>query len=470
MMPPAEKKLPSTSFPSLKLRSSFSSSEIGFLVFIATAFLMGGGSRADIDSLALLRFMSAAALGICILTLHKEAFNRIRVPVGLLAAIAFTALIQLIPVPPSLWKNLPERALIAELDGMIGLQVWRPITLSPSATLNSLFSLVVPLAGLVLFAGMRKTDRALEIIVTIGAVSAALGILQLFGDPQSGLYFYEITNNGSAVGLFANRNHQAVFLACCLLICTYLALSDERDAERGRSLMLLTATPLLGFAILINGSRAGLIALVMVALLSAVALVLAPRQDANLRGAFRKWAAPTALLSIAILILGLFFATERIPALARLLDNTALEDLRARILPILIDMAGDFQPWGTGLGAFEYVFRMREPIDLLGPAYVNEAHNDWLQFIIEGGLPAIAIIAIFAFAILRKVVHLVGHKSSPDVDSRRRWLGIGLLLVLGGASVVDYPLRVPSMMLLGIIAVAMVFQSRPDEDRGNRSI
>lgn len=461
---------PSQTLP-FSRQSFLTKPEMGFLVFIVLVFLMGGGSRADIDSLALLRFLSACAAGLATWAIAREDLARIRLPLCLLAAIAAVGVIQLVPLPPDIWTSLPGRDAIARIDALVGLDAWRPITLSPAGTYNALFSLVVPLAGLLLFALCRDTDLALLAFVVMGILSALLGVLQLFSDPRSGIFLYEITNNGSAVGLFANRNHQAVFLACCMLIAAYLASREKFGRHAQFSWLLWSAAVLMGLGVLINGSRAGLIALVMVTVMSALMLgARRSRDQENARSRISRWALPGMLLTIAALILSLFAAAERIPALARLLEDSALEDLRAKLLPILLEMAGDFQPWGAGLGAFEHAYRMREPVELLGPAYVNEAHNDWLQFVIEGGLPAIGIIVLLSAAAVWKLWKLVQTSADGTNITERNWLGFGLLLVLGAASIVDYPLRVPSLMLLAIIALAIFLGPALSKDRGNRPV
>lgn len=100
---------------------------------------------------------------------------------------------------------------------------------------------------------------------------------------------------------------------------------------------------------------------------------------------------------------------------------------------------------------------MQEPFELLGPRYINHAHNDWLQFVIEGGAAAaLLMVAGAAFAIIR-IVRMVGEDKEGKATGEA-WLGLGLLAVLGVASLVDYPLRVPSIMVLTIIALAMFAQ------------
>ena len=422
------------------------------LAFLLVVALTGGGSRADIESLPFLRFLSAALVALAILLIRRDELTRIRVPLALLGAIAAVALLQLVPLPPSIWSSLPGRENIARIDALLELDTWRPLTLSPVATINALGSLTVPLAALLLF-GMVK-DRSLVLlgIVGIGLASALFGILQLFADPRSGLFLYEITNNGSAVGFFANRNHHAVFLACCALIGLFLM--RHGDAERFSWIRPAMAGSVLflGLAIVTNASRAGLIALALVLLLGALDAFFARSRGAshNAKKSGSRYL-PIALSAAGTLLLALFVAAERSPALARILENSALEDLRAKLLPILVDMAGDFQPWGTGLGAFEHAYRMREPAELLQPAYVNEAHNDWLQFPIETGAPGLAI---FLFGALYLAVRSITLLRSPG-EHAVPLLGLGIILVLGVASVVDYPLRVPSVMALAVIALAM---------------
>lgn len=77
-------------------------------------------------------------------------------------------------------------------------------------------------------------------------------------------------------------------------------------------------------------------------------------------------------------------------------------------------------------------------------AYVNQAHNDWAQVVIEGGLPALMI----AFA---AIIWLAG--SIRLIWSRRKaaaifWLAI--FAILGAASLVDYPLRTPIIQSLAL--------------------
>jgi hypothetical protein len=431
------------------------------LIFLGIVFLTGGGSRSDISSLAILRFVAACSLAWGIWRVSRLDLARIWIPLILLAAVAGIAIVQLIPLPPGFWAGLPGRELIARIDGLIGLDVWRPISLSPARTANTLASLVVPLAALVLFATVRDRNTILLGLVFFGVLSGLVGVLQLSSDPRSAIYFYKITNSGSAVGLFANRNHHAVFLACCVLISLYLMRPLSQRLPNWKRWSLAGSVVFMTLAIVANGSRAGLIALFLVILIAAIAAVLErsrfTRRDSS-ASAVRRYLFPAGLAVTGAVIFTLFAFAGRSTAISRLLAGGQIEDLREKLLPYLLNMITDFQPFGTGLGAFEYAYKMREPYELLNPSYLNQAHNDWLQFPIEGGVAAITVMVVgLGFAAIRLFrLAKLSRGDAPRVDEC--WLGFGLLLILAIASVVDYPLRVPSIMSVAIIALAMFAQ------------
>ncbi len=427
------------------------------LVFVGFIFLTGGGSRSDIASLAPLRFVAAFAVGAALLFIRKSDLSYIRVPLALLGALALIAVVQLVPLPPETWTALPGREAIAHLDVLVGLEIWRPISLSPFKTANSLAALVVPLAALLWWALSRDTNKMLIGFVAWGVLGALLGLLQLFADPRSGLFFYEVTNRGSATGFFANRNHHSVYLACCVLISLYLAGRHHGRFSVWLQWGMAASAILMALAIIANISRAGLIALFLVVAMSAVAFIIkriGPGAENYGRSRLSLYSGVIVLGALAALILVLFAFTGRSPALSRLLASSDLADTRDILLPYLLKMVAQFQPLGTGMGAFEYAFRMQEPYELLGPKYINHAHNDWLQFVIEGGVGAVVVVlvsAVFAFVQIARMARGTVVGRVPEAT----WLGLGLLVVLGTASIVDYPLRVPSIMVLAIIALAM---------------
>ncbi|MCJ8192038.1 O-antigen ligase family protein [Sphingomicrobium aestuariivivum] len=430
-----------------------------YLFLLVSIIGLGGSSHNDAGSFPVLLALAAIACAVFILSVDREALRAVRVPLSALACIGSIAIVQLIPLPPEWWQSLPERAPIAALDRLMALEVWRPVTLSPMATLNSLFSTVIPLAALLGFATIGRPTLALFSLVALGVGASILGIVQQRLPSDSWLFFYEVSNRGSAVGFFANRNHHAVFLACCLLISLFLTFRVSRSDQKRSRPFLLSGAAILSFAILASGSRAGLVSLFLACLIWALHFVYANKPNAGATSAHLRRLTMAALVTgIGTAIFALFVLTGRSPAWMRLLDTDPSRELRHEITPILVDIAADFQPFGTGLGAFEYAYRMREPTALLMPSYVNEAHNDWLQFIIEGGAVALALLLFGSALALQRLVKLTRGGHSNATENAEAWLGFGLMLILATASLVDYPLRTPAMMTVAILALALFAQ------------
>ncbi|MBK8631856.1 MAG: hypothetical protein IPN84_17245 [Sphingomonadales bacterium] len=244
--------------------SGHSQAFLALSALLILIFATGGASRADVASLPVLRPAATAFLFLGLYWLKAEQVSRHRFLFGWAAAIALLALGQLIPLPPHVWQSLPGRDLIAEIDHTVGLgEIWRPLTMTPAATRNAFWSLMPPLACLVLAAQLEATEhkKVLNLVLLFGLTSAAMGMLQLLGDPNGPLYFYKVTNNGAAVGLYANRNHQALLLATLLPMLAVWALmqTDDSHVARLRAVLAIGAGGFIVPLLLITGSRAGLI-------------------------------------------------------------------------------------------------------------------------------------------------------------------------------------------------------------------
>ena len=243
-----------------------------FIAFLVCVALLGGGSRSDIQSLVLLRPLSILLAAYAAIVLGWEGIRRIGAPFWLLASVAMLIALQLVPLPPSIWHALPQYDVAGRIGAEIGLDgVWRPLALSPMRAWNALFALSVPFAAMLLYQAQDKADRdrALLMLLVVGVASSIYALMQITGRPEGPLYLYRVTNPGSAVGFFANRNHQAVFIGIMILVSAwYLRSCDPRSHKSslrafGAAGAILLFVPL----VLLTGSRAGL-------LISALALVL----------------------------------------------------------------------------------------------------------------------------------------------------------------------------------------------------
>jgi hypothetical protein len=417
--------------------------------FALLVALTGGGSRSDISSLIVLRPAAVVFAVYALLVITRDQLREVRVPLGVVVAMMGLALLQLVPLPEALWSGLPKRDVLVQVSAIAGMEgLARPLSLDPNRTWNTFFALFVPLAAIGLFAiqAPRHRRQAIAVFIAVGLLSALVALAQAIG--ASNLYLYDITHQGSPVGLFANKNHQAVMLLWLMLAgCWVAAIADPRRHSANVTIgggvsLILVLFPLL----VLTGSRAGLL-LCAPTLAICVWLLMSAPGLANIRA----WAGHRAKLVLggiaAILVTPLIFVfsvlafSDRQTALSRLFEIDAAEEARWRFLPLFGEMVLDFLPFGTGFGAFENVFYMYEPSETLSSRYLNQAHNDPVQLIIEGGLPALAILVV-ALAWFGLATFRLWRSRNPGDAQAAVFLGGSVLLWLG-ASLVDYPLRTP---------------------------
>jgi O-antigen ligase len=292
-------------------------------------------------------------------------------------------------------------------DGKIGsIEFW---TISPSRSLQSaLFAFVI--VGFSSFVADFPQDaqyRLLPFLVLGFVINLATGIIQLSYSGRLGTE--SILPFTILLGLFANKNHFATLVYMVIPIFAWRFLYYSRNPVAYAAI----ATGIVAFLFAVD-SRAGMAISILLALFS-----------------------------------GFWFAAPSVPARTKLVGAIAIGVL---VLLALMAMAKDLSEadferltffsntWraimangltGTGLGTFVIVYPTFEPPGDVIPTFVNHAHNDWLELMLETGIPAfIALVVLFLTVLWRGVARSPLHEAAV--------LSIGAILLHG---VVDYPLR-----------------------------
>jgi hypothetical protein len=446
------------------------------LLFLVFAFLTGGGSRSDIASLPILRSGAVLFAAWAIAGMRREDWRRIRAPLAILLALTAWIAIQLIPLAPSIWHALPGRELIVAIDRVLGQpDLWRPISLTPSETWDSLLAMTVPLAALLVASRLGAEDmaRMMQALVVIAVVSSLLGLLQIVSGAGAAAYLYRITNSDSMVGLFSNRNHHAIFLACAVIFAAAL-LRDElmrRQQNPMAQLGYAAAAILCTTMTMLIGSRAGVVA-GGVSFALGYAMILPawrsrPMISRHLAGetegnsALSGWLVYTPLALLAVLMAAIIFLSGRTTSLSRITENRVAEDLRVLAWPSVRQMIETYWTSGGGFGSFPSLYQTIEPDSLLQPAYFNRAHNDWAEMLITGGLPMALIVAAALIWFGRAAVR-AGF--SRLIKGHRGDYRLPVLTTVGlfaAASAVDYPLRIPSLQAMAIMLLVLFVCPKP---------
>lgn len=436
-------------------RSLAQSNRLGAIwLLILLVGLAGGSSRPDAVQLLLLRPASVLLLGYALWHWSRGDMPSVRAPLTLLLLLAGWIAFQLIPLPPSAWMHLPGRELAVATTKLAGTSGdWYPMSLAPGRSWNTLVSLILPLATLILAGSMSPNERRMIMLplLVLGGMSLLFGFAQRLGPPDGPLYIYAITNTGTAVGLLANRNHQAVLLAALIPVMAVYVLSAIRITVP-MLVSLLIASLIIFVGVTLTQSRIGFLLLILsMAITLALTSGRIARMLTQMTGRFiRRRTLVVASVGIAALA-ALPIILVRVDIFARLAQITASE-FRVNLLPVYWQMITDSFPTGIGFGAFERVFQIVEPFDALRPAYLNHAHNDLAEWVIEGGLVGVLILAGFVlWWVSAAYAALLNGLENNDGTALA---GLMVTLILLVASLVDYPLRTPTGMVLMTIGCA----------------
>jgi O-antigen ligase len=420
--------------------------------------LAGGASRADAQSQLIVRM--AAIVCACLALLGGGARPlAYRSVLLFLAAYGLLAVVQLIPLPPEMWTKLPGRELLAQAGPLAGMeQPWRPISVTPDLTINSLMSLLPALAAVAVFALLDRQHWhwVLAILGLLILFSGVMGLVQVSGKVDM-LYLYRITNYDTAVGVFANRNHQALLLPMAFPLIAAIAVfpnspisdnSTARAALVGASLFFL---PL----ILVTGSRAGLV-LTLIGAGSALLLYLSSGQHVkdfrrSRAGAARaKWLWIAAVVA-ALILVWLTVSLSKAEAVQRLFSQDVEQEKRYLLFWPMVQMAETYFPAGAGLGSFPDIFRIHEPFENLSLTYMNHAHNDLVELAIEGGAAGILLLVLFLLWLILRSYRVWSAPAAKRYVIMGRLGSINILMILL-ASLADYPIRTPIISVLLVLS------------------
>jgi O-antigen ligase len=425
----------------------------------ALAMLFGGGGNQGWSD-ALVQLAALPLLAWAFLRLSPSQLDRYgQWAIALLCAILAWPLLQLIVMPPTLWSALPGRSGIAAAYEAAAIPFpWLPISLDPAATWLGLLSLLPGTAIFLAMLSLEPRSRRFLIVLMFMVIfaSVVLDLLQTTGGAGSPLRFYAMTNRERAVGFFANANHNAAFLYCAVPFVVAWATGLVLDRRRNRTvgltfLAVLTLMIIVGVAL--TQSRSGLILLFIAGLSSLLLVWRHGRGQSDWR-----------LLHVAIgaNLVGLLFAFQfGFAGFMGRVEYQGIEDMRWPAAHVTSKAAIANLPFGSGIGTFVPVYEEFAPRTLVEETYVNHAHDDWLELWLTGGIPAIVLVIGFLGWLAASIFRLWGgpQREAPVLDVALAQAASIMIVLLLLHSVVDYPLRIPTLSVL--LATACGFLIAP---------
>ncbi|MGP1693005.1 MAG: O-antigen ligase family protein, partial [Giesbergeria sp.] len=367
--------------------------------------------------------------------------------------------LQLVPLSAGSWASLAGRGLYFDALAAAGGSAPQdlPLSLNPDATLTALLSGIPALATLLaaLFLPRPLVEKCLVVLLTVGAFEMLLAVLQFWMGPGSLLYF-GVESAAGFVGSFANRNHLADFLVM-LMPLWFLRMAQGasgREAglaahQRGSQFGAVSALWLFfGFALLVvtlaTLSRGGLLSGALVLMACTLLLIVKLKSKLSRKQQILLAIAAGVFALLALAGVGAERVGQRLEKATLQLDAETRNNFTAATL----DGARAFWPWGSGAGTFESVFPRFQAADSL--FYIEYAHNDYAQLLMELGLPGLLLaLAVAALVLAQWVRLLCAYRAERRLSGElalRAYCGLGALALLLH-STVEFNMHIPALAL-----------------------
>ncbi len=382
-------------------------------------------------------------------------FNKSLIQIPLFTAVLY-ALFQIIPF-----------GSLAETAGVTGIP--RTISLEPfwtQVTALHILAMAIFLGALLTFINDANRFRKIVLLITIfGFAYAFFAILQAVLSPNKIYGIYDVPY-AVPFGSFVNRHNFAAYME--MTIAVPLGLMFVGGVPKDRRLLYITAIGLMGIALLLSGSRGGLISL----LAEIFFLIILTTKTKSSGQLFIK--VGLAVLLVATIIVGSVLIGGE-TSLTRIASQAATDDFsanRTHIWSVTLSIIKNNFPFGAGIGAYDVAYTAYDSSN--GAFRVEQAHNDYLQVLADAGIVGLIIAGFFVYWLFR-----TGLRNIKTSDTFRRGVAVGALAGCFAVlvhSIFDFVLHTTAVTILFITLISLVvisgnrFSGGEKETRRNQSV
>jgi O-antigen ligase len=379
-------------------------------------------------------------------SLGKLRISRNPLQIPLLGMLAL-GLVQLLPLHDT------------AATGALTVPVSRALSFDPYSTrmvLVQVATVLIYFAATLVFTDSPHRLRLLvRTIIIFGFFLAIFGLTQSFVSPTKVYWVRELTQS-TAFGPFINRHHFAGYME--LTLGLPLGLLFAGSLEKEKRFIYLFAALLMGVALIMTNSRGGVIS-VVAEILFLVALTMfrkRKRREEQDKARRIRNAALRSALALA-LIVGLFAGVVLLggeSVLSRFVGTVNSDDPttgRAHFWSVTTDIIKTHPFLGTGLGAFAVVYTRYDSRN--GLFRLEQAHNDYLQVLSDGGIVGAALGLFFIVMLFR-----MGFARRESRDEFRSGVAVGALAGCFAVlvhSFFDFTLHTTSNALLFLVLAAL---------------
>lgn len=385
----------------------------------------------------------------------------------------------LLPLPQSWLGWLSPAALqVHQAVADAGGEPRWSLSLVPGRTVAGLLlSVSYFLLYLLVLALAQPRERLRLILLTLvvsGLIQGGYGSLMQLSRIEYNFFEHKQFYLGYATGTFVNRNHFAGYLGLCIAAGVGLILSDlggggartwRQHLRDFINLMFSTKMQVrLALAVMVIGlvlsrSRMGNTAAFAALTICGLGYVLL-RERSRLPQALILF---LSLMVIDTLIISQWFGLEKVVQRIEQTDmqTEARSDLFSQLLPV----AAEHAVTGAGLGSFESAYLPHRPADVL--LRYDHAHNDYLEFLIETGVPGLALMLLLVGLHALHALRVLLRRQ----DRLRVGSAFAVLMAILAAALhasVEFNFQIPAYAATFVILLGLAAANSQESGRGRR--
>jgi O-antigen ligase len=347
----------------------------------------------------------------------------------------------------------------------------RTLTMDQQATKFALIKLVIYLiffaAALTFLVTKKRYRRVVFTIIIFGTGMAIFAIIQRLLNPEN-IYGMRHTVQASTFGPYVNGHHFAGFMEMTLGLT--LALIPGKSVRREIKLLLVAAAIFMATAIMMTGSRGGVLSFIGVLGFVFVFTFFGRRDENGKRPSTRSnllILAGGAAAVLLVLAIGLLLGGELAMRGIGLSGGGGTDPANGRLhfWYVAMQIFRDNFLIGTGFESFGVAFTKYDTWN--GAFRIENAHNDYFQMLADGGIAAFLLIVAFIYLLFSQGLKTL----SIAKDRFQRNAAIGALAGCFGVlihSFLDFPLRTPANMLVFLTIAALALVTINEETRSRR--
>ena len=303
----------------------------------------------------------------------------------------------------------------------------------------------------------RQLRRILQTIVFMACFLSVFGLIKKAGANPFPWWDYDIgleRELAMSSSTFGNPNHFAGYLAMALPVCLAMFLTG---LNKSRTIITGLITLLISVAIVFSLARGGWISSIFGVAFMGAALLLSSKRNPISKKVLLIIGGGLFLIGVVFL-----FSTPAVEEAVTLKKAPEDANLQQRILVWrhTVQMISDYPLLGSGPGTYATIFTQYQPPGILSRYYM--AHNDYLHFVSETGLPVLVIMGWMTIVCYRCGFQKLTHPSRLVRASTLGALsGISALLLY---SVSDFNLHIPANAVLFSVLAAIVVSQPPKLD------